>query len=181
MEKLPLIINGVLENLSDNIDTDLIIKSEHLDISDPEYWAEHVLEVVDETIPRRLKENKMNKKSTVIFAGKNFGSGSSREMAVDALKAAGISAIIAESFNNTFYRNAINNGLLVILNSDLTDKFPNGTKISLLADEKQTILSINNVTYNLHPVEKFLLKRVIQGGLLPELKKEIIDLGLDKD
>lgn len=181
MKKLSLLIEGVIENLDDNIDTDLIIKSEYLDNPDPNYWSQHVLEAIDKKIPSRYNKNKQENGSTIIIAGKNFGSGSSREMAVDALKHAGVALVIAESFNSTFFRNAINNGLPVKTNFELKGKFPNGTKVKVVLEENQTSLCINDINYNFKPIEKYLFKRIIQGGLLPELKKEIKILGLDKD
>ncbi len=95
--------------LGDNINTDMIVPGKYLSTLDPEVLAQHVLEGVDEELPSKIREG------DVIVAGENFGCGSSREHAPIALKAAGISVVVAESCARIFFRNAINVGLPVII------------------------------------------------------------------
>ena len=98
-------IVGKVWKFGDNIDTDLIIAARYLNTSDPQKLASHVMEDAD---PKFVKEFE---RGGVIVAGENFGCGSSREHAPIALKAAGVSAVVAKSFARIFYRNAFNMGL----------------------------------------------------------------------
>ena len=92
----------------DNVDTDVIIPARYLNSSDPAELATHCMEDIDNTFVKRVQ------KGDIIVATKNFGCGSSREHAPIAIKAAGVSCVIAETFARIFYRNAINIGLPII-------------------------------------------------------------------
>ncbi|MEB3806550.1 MAG: 3-isopropylmalate dehydratase small subunit [Desulfurococcales archaeon] len=100
-------ITGYTYILGDNIDTDVIIPGRYLALKKPEALARHALEAIDPGFHEKAR------KGVIIIAGKNFGMGSSREQAVIALKAAGVKAVVAESFARLFYRNAVNNALPV--------------------------------------------------------------------
>lgn len=110
-----MIIEGPVMKFGDKIDTDIIIPAKYLKYTDPQYLAQHAMEPLDPEFYKKAS------KGVIIVAGKVFGMGSSREQAAIALKAAGVKAIIAESFARIFYRNCINNGLPVIT-------LPNATK-----------------------------------------------------
>lgn len=99
---------GSVLKYGDNVDTDVIIPARYLNSSDPEELASHCMEDIDREFVKKVQ------KGDIIVANKNFGCGSSREHAPIAIKAAGISCVIAETFARIFYRNAINIGLPII-------------------------------------------------------------------
>ncbi len=103
------IVEGPVIKVSDNIDTDVIIPAKYLVYTDPSVLARHAMEPL---IPNFFEKAS---KGVILVAGKGFGMGSSREQAAIALKAAGVKAVLAESFARIFYRNAINNGLPVLV------------------------------------------------------------------
>jgi 3-isopropylmalate/(R)-2-methylmalate dehydratase small subunit len=99
---------GIVFKYGDNVDTDVIIPARYLNSSDPAELATHCMEDIDKDFVNKVK------KGDIIVAEKNFGCGSSREHAPIAIKAAGVSCVIAETFARIFYRNAINIGLPII-------------------------------------------------------------------
>ena len=99
---------GVVFKYGDNVDTDVIIPARYLNSSDPKELAAHCMEDIDQDFVKKIGQG------DIIVAGKNFGCGSSREHAPIAIKAAGVSCVIAETFARIFYRNAINIGLPII-------------------------------------------------------------------
>ena len=99
---------GIVFKFGDNVDTDVIIPARYLNSSDPAELATHCMEDIDKDFIKNVK------KGDIIVAEKNFGCGSSREHAPIAIKAAGVSCVIAETFARIFYRNAINMGLTII-------------------------------------------------------------------
>lgn len=99
---------GTVFKYGDNVDTDVIIPARYLNSSDPAELAEHCMEDIDKDFVKKVK------KGDIIVADKNFGCGSSREHAPIAIKATGVSCVIAETFARIFYRNAINIGLPII-------------------------------------------------------------------
>ena len=100
--------NGMVFKYGDNADTDVIIPARYLNSSDPGELATHCMEDIDKEFVKKVN------KGDIIVAEKNFGCGSSREHAPIAIKAAGVSCVIAETFARIFYRNAINIGLPII-------------------------------------------------------------------
>ncbi|MDD5936727.1 MAG: 3-isopropylmalate dehydratase small subunit [Clostridiales bacterium] len=100
--------HGTVHKYGDNVDTDVIIPARYLNSSDPAELAKSCMEDIDKDFVKRVK------KGDIMVANKNFGCGSSREHAPIAIKAAGISCVIAETFARIFYRNAINIGLPII-------------------------------------------------------------------
>ncbi len=100
--------NGMVFKYGDNVDTDVIIPARYLNSSDPGELATHCMEDIDKEFVKKVN------KGDIIVAEKNFGCGSSREHAPIAIKAAGVSCVIAENFARIFYRNAINIGLPII-------------------------------------------------------------------
>ncbi len=99
---------GTVFKYGDNVDTDVIIPARYLNTSVPEELAQHCMEDIDKSFVSSVK------KGDIMVATKNFGCGSSREHAPIAIKASGISCVIAETFARIFYRNAINIGLPII-------------------------------------------------------------------
>ena len=109
----------------------------------------------------------------VMVAGKNFGSGSSREHAPIAIKATGIAAVIAKSYARIFYRNAFNTGLVLLESQEAVDAARPGDEIEI---ELETGVIYNRTTgkqYQAAPIPEFMLKLLASGGLIPHLKKKV--------
>ena len=151
----------------DDISTDAIIPGRYLFKWKSSELAKHAMEGADPEFARKVR------RGDVIVAGKNFGCGSSREHAPIALKAAGVSAIVAESFARIFYRNAINQGLLVLTCSNVSKGFKSGDKVEI--DTKKGIVRNLNTgkTFNAEPLPGFVLEILDAGGLLPYLKRNL--------
>ena len=150
----------------DDIDTDIIIAARYLNTSDAAVLATHIMEDADRDFSSKIA------RGDIIVAGKNFGCGSSREHAPMALKAAGISCVIAKNFARIFYRNSFNTGFL-ILECDETDKIAQGDELSI--DLKGGV--IKNLTdgkeYKFHPIPPFMQELLKTGGLIEYSKSKI--------
>lgn len=150
-----MIVEGPVIKFGDKIDTDIIIPAKHLKYTDPQYLAQHAMEPIDPEFYKKAS------KGVILVAGKAFGMGSSREQAALALKAAGVKAIVAESFARIFFRNAINNGLPVIV-------LPNATKE---IDEK------DYVRINIETGDIFVGNKVLKGKGITGMALEILKSG----
>lgn len=117
-------VNGKSIKYGDNIDTDVIIPARYLNTSDHQELAKHCMEDIDKEFINKVE------KGDIIVAGNNFGCGSSREHAPVAIKASGISCVVAKSFARIFYRNSINIGL-PILECEEADKIADGDKLEI--------------------------------------------------
>ena len=117
---------GTVFKFGDNVDTDVIIPARYLNSSDPAELAAHCMEDIDKTFVSRVN------KGDIIVADKNFGCGSSREHAPIAIKAAGVSCVIAETFARIFYRNAINIGLPIIECPEASRGIENGDEVEIV-------------------------------------------------
>ena len=157
---------GKVWKFGDDIDTDLIIPARYLNTSDPEELAQHCMEDADPAFARKVA------KSDIIVAGKYFGCGSSREHAPIAIKAAGISCVIAKSFARIFYRNAFNMGL-PILECDDTDAFKTGDTLSIDFDSGEIIHMGTNKTYYSRPIPLFMQELIQSGGLMTYIEKKL--------
>ena len=151
----------------DNVDTDVIIPARYLNTSDEKELAKHCLEDLDKNFAKNVKHD------DIIVAGENFGCGSSREHAPLAIKASGISVVIAKSFARIFFRNAINIGLPILENAQAANDAQKGDKISV--DLQNGI--IKNITKNKeYKCEKFppeIQDLIAQGGLINYTKKKL--------
>lgn len=159
------LINGKIWCLGDDIDTDTIIASKHLSSNDPSFLAEKCLEGIEPGWSSKISAG------DVLVAGKNFGCGSSREHAALALKAAGLACVIAESFGNIFFRNAVNLGLPVLELTEACRKLPEGH--TAVIDIKNALIS-NKTTeqsYKLRPMPQVVLDILASGGLLEFIEK----------
>ncbi len=157
-------INGKVWKFGDNIDTDLIIAARYLNTSDPKELASHVMEDADPEFLNKLREG------DVIVAGENFGCGSSREHAPIALKAAGISAVIAKSFARIFYRNAFNMGL-PIFELPQSDEIKEGDVVEVNMENGE--IKNENKIYKFTPIPPFMQELIASGGLINFAKEEI--------
>ncbi|KUO42749.1 MAG: 3-isopropylmalate dehydratase [Hadesarchaea archaeon YNP_N21] len=152
----------------DDVNTDVIIAGRYLVKRDPEELAKHVMEAIDPSFASKVK------KGDVIVAGKNFGCGSSREHAPIALKAAGVSAIVAESFARIFYRNAINQGLPALVCRGVRNEFNTGDEIEVVLREGLIRNLTTGKLLRAQPMPEFILEILNSGGLLPYLKAKKI-------
>ena len=109
----------------------------------------------------------------IIVAGKNFGCGSSREQAVVALKAAGVSAIVARSFARIFYRNAVNLGLPVLVSQDACEVFGDGAVVRLDPEAPSMLSADGSARASLERIPVHVSSILSAGGLIPHLKKRI--------
>ncbi|NOZ91321.1 MAG: 3-isopropylmalate dehydratase small subunit [Epsilonproteobacteria bacterium] len=159
-------MQGKVWKFGDNIDTDLIIAARYLNTSEPSELAKHIMEDADPEFLNKMSEG------DIIVAGENFGCGSSREHAPIALKAAGISAIIAPTFARIFYRNAFNMGLPIFELKEANEINEGDTvKIDMAKGE---IINITQAkTYKFTPIPEFMQKLVDAGGLIEFAKAEI--------
>lgn len=151
----------------DNIDTDIIIAARYLNTSDPNELAKHIMEDADKDFYSKISSG------DIIVAGENFGCGSSREHAPLALKAAGISAIIAKSFARIFYRNSFNTGLL-ILECKEVDDIKEGDELKIDMSGGKIYNKTTNKTYNFEPIPEFMQKLLNSGGLINYAKENVI-------
>ena len=158
------IIDGKVWTFGDNIDTDLIIAARYLNTSEPKELAKYVMEDADPEFKNKVKAG------DIIVAGENFGCGSSREHAPIALKAAGVSAVIAKSFARIFYRNAFNMGL-TILELDESSELKEGDILTVDLDNGTIKSKNNNKTYKFTPIPPFMQELVSCGGLMNYAKK----------
>jgi len=160
-------LKGKVHKYGANVDTDVIIPARYLAISDPEGLGKHCMEDIDKDFLNRVKPG------DVMVATTNFGCGSSREHAPIALKAAGISAVIAKSFARIFYRNAIDIGLPLLESEEAVDK----TDASDVLEIDLVKGKIKNVTKKLEftakPYPEFMQELISAGGLVEYTKKRL--------
>jgi 3-isopropylmalate/(R)-2-methylmalate dehydratase small subunit len=143
----------------ENIDTDLIIAARYLNSSEPSHLAKYVMEDADPEFSSNVQSG------DIIVAGDNFGCGSSREHAPIALKAAGVSAIIAPSFARIFYRNAFNMGL-PIFELEEANEIKQGDEVSIDMDSGTIINTTTNKTYSFKVIPQFMQELINAGGLM---------------
>ena len=159
-----MMIKGNVIKYGDNVDTDVIIPARYLTSSEPSVMAAHCMEDLDSTFVKRVK------KGDIMAAGKNFGCGSSREHAPIALKASGISCVIAHSFARIFYRNAINIGLSIIECPSAAADMQEGDEVEIDIDKG----IIRNITqgkeYNTAPFPPFIQEIMDCDGLINYIK-----------
>ncbi|MFA6170311.1 MAG: 3-isopropylmalate dehydratase small subunit [Candidatus Margulisiibacteriota bacterium] len=157
-------MQGKAWKFGNNIDTDLIIPARYLNTSDPAELAQYAMMDADSEWV-----DKMNP-GDFIVAGDNFGCGSSREHAPIALKAAGISAVIAKSFARIFYRNAINIGLPILESPQAAEEINEGDKLEVELSSGTIKDKTSGKTYKAQAFPEFMQKIVDKGGLINYLK-----------
>jgi len=150
----------------DNINTDMLFPGKYTyTCNTPEEIKPHLLEDLDPLFAKNVK------KGDLIFAGRNFGCGSSREQPVLGIKAVGIAAVVAESFARIFYRSSINQGLLLIECPEAVRAYQQGDNVCLDV-EKGTIM-IGSTTFSFPKLPKEILAIRDSDGLLPYTRKKI--------
>lgn len=161
--------NGTVFRYGRDIDTDVIIPARYLNTSDPAELAKHCLEDLDTTFVERVKPG------DIIVADENFGCGSSREHAPVAIKAAGVSCVIAKSFARIFYRNSINMGLPILECPEAVDAISNGDVVSVDADTGTIVDETTGAIFYAQPFPPFIQEIINAGGLVERTKQKIAE------
>ena len=157
---------GSVFKYGDNVDTDVIIPARYLNSSDPKELAEHCMEDIDKDFVKKVK------KGDLIVADKNFGCGSSREHAPIAIKAAGVSCVIADTFARIFYRNAINIGLPIIECPDAAAGIEAGDEVEVDFDTGIITNKTKNTTFQGQPFPEFMQKIIASEGLVSYINQK---------
>ena len=152
--------HGTVFKYGDNVDTDVIIPARYLNSSDPAELATHCMEDIDKDFVKNVK------KGDIIVADKNFGCGSSREHAPIAIKAAGVSCVIAETFARIFYRNAINIGLPIIECPEAAKGIADGDEVEVDFDSGKIYNKTKGEEYQGQAFPEFMQKIIKAEGLI---------------
>jgi len=158
-------IEGRVWKFGSDVDTDAIIPARYLNLTDGKELAKHAME--DER-PEFIKEVQPG---DILVAEKNFGCGSSREHAPLALKAAGISCVIAESFARIFYRNGFNQGVPLLESAEAARTIRDGDRVRVNLNTGEIVDLTQNKAFFAKPIPAFMLNLIENGGLIPHLRK----------
>lgn len=155
---------GRVHKFGDNVDTDVIIPARYLNRSDEEWLASHCMEDIDADFAKNVKAG------DIMVAEANFGCGSSREHAPIAIKASGISCVIASTFARIFYRNAINIGLAILECDEAAKDIKDGDEVEV--DFNSGVISniTTGKTYQAQPFPPFIQNIIKNGGLMNSIK-----------
>ncbi len=156
--------HGIAHKYGDHVDTDVIIPARYLNTPDPKELAAHCMEDIDKDFIRKVQPG------DILAAGVNFGCGSSREHAPIAIKAAGISCVIAASFARIFYRNAINIGLPILECPAASAAIADGDEVKVDFNAGTITDVTKDETYHAEPFPPFIRDMIEQGGLMASLK-----------
>ena len=156
---------GTVRKYGDNIDTDVIIPARYLATQDPKELAAHCMEDIDTTFVGKVQDG------DIMVGGWNFGCGSSREHAPIAIKASGISCVIAKTFARIFYRNAINIGLAIMECEAAGDEIADGDIVSVDYDTGIITDETTGKTYQAEPFPPFIKDMIQKGGLMASIKE----------
>ncbi|MDI6717405.1 MAG: 3-isopropylmalate dehydratase small subunit [Actinomycetota bacterium] len=150
-----------------DIDTDLIIPARYLKTSDPVELGKHCMEDADPEFASKIS------KGDIIIAEENFGCGSSREHAPIAIKASGISCVIAKSFARIFYRNSINMGLPILESEEAVNGINAGDEVQVDTDKGEIVNLTTGKVYKAKPFPEFITNIIKQGGLINYVKQKV--------
>ena len=161
-----MIASGKVFKYGSNVDTDVIIPARYLNVPDAAALASHCMEDLDKNFTQRVKPG------DIMVAGWNFGCGSSREHAPIAIKAAGVSCVIAKTFARIFYRNAINIGLAILECPAASDGISDGDEVSVDYETGVITNVTTGQTYQAEPFPPFIREMIEQGGLMASIQKK---------
>jgi len=161
------ICSGRVWKYGDNVDTDAIIPARYLNMSLPEELAEHCMEDIDAGFAGSVQPG------DIIVGGDNFGCGSSREHAPLAIKGAGVSCVIANSFARIFYRNAINIGLPILECAEAVAETEKGDELTVDLTAGTITNARTGKTYRTSPLPEFVMGIVEAGGLVPYTRERL--------
>ena len=156
---------GAVHKYGDDVNTDVIIPARYLNTSSHSELAAHCMEDIDEDFVKKVKQG------DIVVAKKNFGCGSSREHAPIALKASGVSCVIASTFARIFYRNSINIGLPILECPEAADEIRSGDIVAVDFDTGLITDESTGKTYQAHPFPPFIKNIIACGGLLESIAK----------
>ena len=156
--------HGTVHKYGDHVDTDVIIPARYLASQNHQELASHCMEDIDKTFVTKVKDG------DIMVAGANFGCGSSREHAPIAIKASGISCVIAANFARIFYRNAINIGLAILECPAASAGIDDGDEVSVDFDTGVITNVTKGETYQAEPFPPFIKDMIAKGGLMASLK-----------
>ena len=157
--------HGTAFKYGDNIDTDVIIPARYLNTQDHKELASHCMEDIDTTFIKRVSDG------DIMVGGWNFGCGSSREHAPIAIRAAGISCVIAKTFARIFYRNAINIGLAILECEAASDGISEGDEVNIDFETGVITNVTKGETYQAEPFPPFIRDMINKGGLMASIKE----------
>lgn len=158
---------GSVFKYGDNVDTDAILPARYMNVPEPSAMAAHCMEDIDLDFVKKVK------KGDIIVADKNFGCGSSREHAPIAIKASGISCVIAITFARIFFRNAINIGLPILECPEAAAKIKAGDQLEIDFSTGKIVNKTSNETYQAEPFPAFMQEIIEAGGLVARTKKKL--------
>ena len=156
---------GKVHKYGNNIDTDVIIPARYLNTADEKELASHCMEDIDKSFITKVSAG------DIMVGGENFGCGSSREHAPIAIKASGISVVIASTFARIFYRNSINIGLPIMESPEASKNIEDGDEVMVDFDSGTITNITKNETYHAAPFPEFIQNIIRDGGLLKSIKK----------
>ena len=162
-----MLLKGKAWRFGDDIDTDIIIPAKYLNTSEPAELAAHAMEGAGDEFAKGVREG------DVIVAGKNFGCGSSREHAPIAIKAAGVSAVIAKSYARIFYRNAFNIGLPIFESEEASEAVEQGHEVEVDAATGVIRDNTSGKEFRAEPIPEFMQELIEAGGLVEWTRKKI--------
>jgi 3-isopropylmalate/(R)-2-methylmalate dehydratase small subunit len=156
---------GKVIKYGDNVDTDVIIPARYLNTSDHKELASHCMEDLDKDFTKKVEIG------DIMVAGDNFGCGSSREHAPIAIKASGISLVIANTFARIFYRNAINIGLAILECPEAVANISDGDKVEADLDNGVIYNRTTGKSFKTQPFPEFIQKIITNGGLIESIRR----------
>jgi 3-isopropylmalate/(R)-2-methylmalate dehydratase small subunit len=162
-----MIFEGAVHKFGRDVDTDVIIPARHLNTNDPAELAGHCMEDIDAGFVARVRPG------DIVVAGENFGCGSSREHAPVAIRAAGVSCVVAASFARIFYRNAINTGLPIVICPAAVAGAQAGDRLRVDLATGVVADLTRDTTYQADAFPAFMRELIAQGGLLPYVKARL--------
>ena len=152
--------HGTVHKFGDNVDTDVIIPARYLNTSSHSELAAHCMEDIDKDFVKNVKQG------DIMVAEKNFGCGSSREHAPIAIKASGVSCVIASTFARIFYRNSINIGVPILECEEAAKDIKDGDTVSVNFDTGVITNDTTGKTYQAEPFPEFIQNIIAKGGLI---------------
>ena len=156
--------HGIVHQYGDHVDTDVIIPARYLNTQSHQELASHCMEDIDKTFITKVKDG------DIMVAGVNFGCCCSRAHAPFAIKASGISCVIAANFARIFYRNAINIGLAILECPAASEGIDDGDEVTVDFDTGVITNITKNATYQAEPFPPFIKDMITKGGLMASLK-----------
>ena len=152
-------VRGTAHKYGDNVDTDVIIPARYLNTPDAQELARHCMEDIDAEFAGKVQCG------DILVAGRNFGCGSSREHAPLAIKASGVSCVVAATFARIFYRNALNIGLPILECPAAARAISAGDEVSVDLETGEIVDKTTGQTFAAEPFPPFMLELIAAGGL----------------